>query len=184
LHARCARPSAARIVSSAPNLKLDLYLAHRNALVDYAASLVSCRAQAEDVVQEAWLRFNNRDSTEAAIDQPVGYLYRIVRNLAFDLSRRLATERRQPGSESLLETLSDDSPGPEQQASSSAELRIVNAALAELPERVRRAFEMHRLDGHTLQHIATTLGISVGLAHQLVHQALCHCADRLEQANG
>ncbi|TBU79658.1 RNA polymerase subunit sigma-24 [Pseudomonas daroniae] len=169
---------------SLPPSKLDLYLTHRNALVDYAASLVNCRAQAEDVVQEAWLRFNSRDRAESVIDQPVGYLYRIVRNLAFDLTRRLATERRQPGSENLLETLSDNSPGPEQQASSSAELRIVNAALAELPERVRRAFEMHRLHGHTLQHIAVTLGISVGLAHQLVHQALCHCADRLEQANG
>ncbi|KIQ05240.1 MULTISPECIES: sigma-70 family RNA polymerase sigma factor [Pseudomonas] len=169
---------------SPPSQKLDLYLAHRNALVDYAASLVSCRAQAEDVVQEAWLRFNSRGSAEAAIDHPVGYLYRIVRNLAFDLSRRSVTERRQPGSASLLETLSDDSPGPEQQASSITELRIVNTALAELPERVRRAFEMHRLEGHTLQHIAITLGISVGLAHQLVHQALCHCADRLEQANG
>jgi RNA polymerase sigma-70 factor (ECF subfamily) len=84
----------------------------------------------------------------------------------------------------LLETLSDDKPGPEQQASTSAELRIVNAALAELAPRVQRAFEMHRLEGHTLQHIAATLNISVGLAHQLVHQALCHCADRLEQANG
>lgn len=178
----CTAPGS--LIVSSPSNKLDLYLAHRNALVDYAASLLNCRAQAEDVVQEAWLRFNSRDSAKAVIDQPVGYLYRIVRNLAFDLSRRIATERRQPGSESLLETLSDDSPGPEQRASSSAELRIVNAALAELPERVRRAFEMHRLDGHTLQHIAITLGISIGLAHQLVHQALCHCADRLEQASG
>ncbi|SDH64791.1 RNA polymerase sigma-70 factor, ECF subfamily [Pseudomonas flavescens] len=169
---------------SPPSHKLDLYLTHRNALVDYAASLVSCRAQAEDVVQEAWLRFNSRASAEAVIDQPVGYLYRIVRNLAFDLGRRIATERRQPDSGQLLDTLSDDSPGPEQQASSITELRIVNAALAELPERVRRAFEMHRLEGHTLQQVAVALGISVGLAHQLVHQALCHCADRLEQANG
>ncbi len=172
------------IVPSTPNPKLDLYLAHRLALVDYAASLLSCRAQAEDVVQEAWLRFSSRDSVDAVIEQPVGYLYRIVRNLAFDLSRRDATERRQPDGDDLLETLSDDKPGPEQQASTSAELRIVNAALAELAPRVQRAFEMHRLEGHTLQHIAATLNISVGLAHQLVHQALCHCADRLEQANG
>ncbi|WP_296271898.1 sigma-70 family RNA polymerase sigma factor [Pseudomonas sp. UBA6323] len=171
-------------MSSSPNSKLDLYLAHRNALVDYAAPILGCRAQAEDVVQEAWLRFNGRADEEATINQPVGYLYRIVRNLAFDLIRRVSSERQQADGERLLEELSDHKPGPEQQAASSDELRIVNAALAELPERVRRAFEMHRLEGHTLQHIAATLNISVGLAHQLVHQALCHCADRLEQANG
>ncbi|TBV08664.1 sigma-70 family RNA polymerase sigma factor [Phytopseudomonas dryadis] len=163
--------------------KLELYLAHRAALVDYATPIVGCRARAEDVVQEAWLRFNGHGQDAVVIDKPLNYLYRIVRNLAFDLTRRLATERRQPGGEALLEELSDQTPGPEQQASSSDELRIVNAALDELPARTRQAFEMHRLGGHTLQHIAATLGISVGLAHQLVHQALCHCADRLEQAN-
>lgn len=171
-------------MSSPPSSKLDLYIAHRTALVDYAAPILGCRAQAEDVVQEAWLRFNGRADGEAPISQPVGYLYRIVRNLAFDLTRRMTSERRQPGGEELLDELSDDSPGPEQQAASVDELRIVNAALAELPERTRQVFEMHRLEGHTLQYIATTLNISVGLAHQLVHQALCHCADRLEQANG
>lgn len=171
-------------MSLPPNSKLDLYLAHRNALVDYAATIVGCRAQAEDVVQEAWLRFNGRSDDAVPISQPLGYLYRIVRNLAFDLIRRVASERQQANGEDLLDDLSDHGPGPEQQAVSSDELRIVNVALAELPERVRRAFEMHRLEGHTLQHIAATLNISVGLAHQLVHQALCHCADRLEQANG
>lgn len=171
-------------MSPPSNPKLDLYLAHRNALVDYAAPIVGCRAQAEDVVQEAWLRFNGRADNDAPISQPLGYLYRIVRNLAFDQTRRVTSERRQPGSEELLVELSDDSPGPEQQAAGIDELRIVNAALAELPERTRQVFEMHRLEGQTLQHIAATLNISVGLAHQLVHQALCHCADRLEQANG
>lgn len=171
-------------MSSSSRSKLDLYLVHRNALVDYAAPIVGCRAQAEDVVQEAWLRFNGRADDDTPINQPVGYLYRIVRNLAFDLLRRISSERQQADGERLLEALCDHNPGPEQHATSSDELRIVNAALAELPERVRSAFEMHRLEGHTLQHIATTLNISVGLAHQLVHQALCHCADRLEQASG
>lgn len=172
------------IVPPAPNAKLELYLAHRSALVDYASAMAGCRAQGEDLVQEAWLRFNAREAGSEAIEQPIGYLYRIVRNLAFDLGRRTATEKRQPGSEALLEELADQAPGPEQQAVSSDELRVVEAALQELPTRTRQAFEMHRLNGMTLQQIAAALEISVGLAHQLVHQALCHCADRLEQAHG
>jgi hypothetical protein len=37
--------------------KLDIFLRHRADLIDYAAPIVGCRARAEDVVQEAWLRF-------------------------------------------------------------------------------------------------------------------------------
>jgi len=75
--------------------KLQLYLAHRAALLDYAAPIVGCRARAEDVVQEAWLRFS-RQQDDADIRHPASYLYRIVRNLALDQTRRTATEKAQP----------------------------------------------------------------------------------------
>src|SRR3546814_20421537 len=84
--------------------KLNLYLRHRAELIDYATPIVGDRALAEDVVQDAWLRFSEAGSHDAKtrlIRQPVGYLYRIVRNLALDISRRqtaenLADETRLP----------------------------------------------------------------------------------------
>jgi len=158
--------------------KLDLYLAHRSALIDYATSIAGARSQAEDVVQEAWLRFANaRNSGE--IGNPVGYLYRIVRNLALDLTRRTASEQRDPDSPQQLLSLPASTPSPEDQACDQDALDVIATALAELPTRTRIAFEMHRLGGHTLQHIASHLGISIGLAHQLVRDALSHCASRL-----
>lgn len=81
--------------------KLQLYLSHRAALLDYAAPIVGCRARAEDVVQEAWLRFSRQDDS-ADIRHPASYLYRIVRNLALDQTRRNATEKAQPGGDELL----------------------------------------------------------------------------------
>ncbi len=167
-----------------PANKLDLYLSHRAALVDYAAPIVGCRSRAEDVVQEAWLRFSGRDEQGAGVNNPVGYLYRIVRNLALDLTRRVATERRSPDGDAILAEMPSAAASPEQQAASQDELQVISDALSELPERTRTAFEMHRLGGFTLQQVAAALGISLGLAHQLVHDALSHCADRLEQANG
>ena len=68
---------------------------------------------------------------------------------------------------------------PEQVVLHRDQVRIVIAALAELPPRTRRAFELHRLQGQTFPVIARRLGISVGLAHRLVKDALTHCADRL-----
>ena len=60
---------------------LALYLAHRRELVNYANGIVGDRAQAEDLVQEAWLRFG-AVAERRLLEEPIGYLYRIVRNLA------------------------------------------------------------------------------------------------------
>ncbi|KIQ30608.1 sigma-70 family RNA polymerase sigma factor [Pseudomonas viridiflava] len=163
--------------------KLDLYLAHRSALVDYATPIVGCRARAEDVVQEAWLRFNGREDQTLSINNPVGYLYRIVRNLSLDLTRSMATEKRQPDSDALLAELPAVTASPEQEVVGQDELQQVADALARLPERTRMAFEMHRLGGYTLQQVASALGISVGLTHHLVHEALSHCAAWLDRGN-
>ncbi|WP_119301504.1 sigma-70 family RNA polymerase sigma factor [Dongia deserti] len=160
------------------SVRLDLFLAHRSALIDYAQPIVGCRARAEDVVQEAYLRF--AAATERADDtilQPVGYLYRIVRNLALDWARHLAQEDRPPPG--AMERLASAAPSPEQATVDRDQLRIVIAALDELPPRTRRAFELNRLQGETFPAIARQLGISVGLAHRLVKDALTHCADRL-----
>lgn len=164
-----------------PDSKLDIYLANRQALVDYVAPIVGGQAQAEDVVQDAWLRFDARDTRP--VQRPVAYLYRIVRNLALDLTRRLHSDKYQPGGAELLETLVAATPSPEHQLYHQDELSQLEDALAELPERTRIAFEMHRLGGCTLQQVANHLGISVGLAHSLVRTALTHCAERLGEGD-
>lgn len=158
--------------------KLSLYLQHRAALVDYATPIVGCRNRAEDVVQEAWLRYSGL-GPEVTLRQPAAYLYRIVRNLALDLTRRLQYEPR-PGEDlAALDALGSDAHCPARSAAGQDALRQLAAALDELPLRTRTAFEMHRLGGYTLQQIAIHLGISVGLAHRLVQEALQHCLVRL-----
>ncbi|MFV3404757.1 sigma-70 family RNA polymerase sigma factor [Pseudomonas sp. NY15463] len=160
--------------------KLELYLAHRPALVDYAAPIVGCRARAEDVVQEAWLRLSSQP-LDAEIRHPASYLYRIVRNLALDQTRRTATEKAQPGGDEILAELPASTASPEQSVSQQSELGAISRALEELPLRTRTAFEMHRLGGYTLQQVANHLEVSVSLVHQLVHDALRHCLERLEE---
>lgn len=165
-------------------LTLDLYLHHRLALIDYAQPIVGCRARAEDVVQEAYLRLASADDTRAPADpirQPVGYLYRIVRNLALDCVRHRALEG-DPATPEQRDAMPAAIPTPEQQALDRDQIRRLVAALDELPSRTRCAFEMHRLGGQTFPEIACHLGISVGLAHRLVKQALTHCAQRLDES--
>ena len=159
---------------------LALYMAHRGDLVNYASKIVGDRAHAEDVVQEAYLRF------DAAVDErrpgePLAYLYRIVRNLSLDVRRHVARDRarQMPDGEATAREVGADDPSPEAEAGAREQLQAMMAAMAELPERTRIALEMHRFGGCTFKTIAEHLGISVGLAHALVIDGLEHCRERL-----
>ena len=147
--------------------ELDIYMTHRAQLVSYANRIVYDVGYAEDVVQEAWARLN-RASHAQPIDEPVRYLYRIVRNLSIDLLRRLSREgyRTSMDIEIASQIIADDNPSAETILIAREDIRIVLDAIAELPERERIAIEMYRFGDFKLREIAEHLEISVGLAHR------------------
>jgi len=157
---------------------LALYLAHRGALVNYASTIVGDRARAEDVVQEAWLRFGAA-AENRPLEEPVGFLYRIVRNLAVDGRRRLTREGRTVEADHDAVDVPLDYPSPEAEAVAREELRLLRRAIAELPERTRVALEMRRFGGLKLREIAARLGVSVTVAHEIVAEGIAHCRRRV-----
>jgi len=157
---------------------LETYRLHRRQLVDYAASIVGDRARGEDIVQEAFIRLGKATASRE-VAEPAGYLRRIVRNLALDWLRRHAGEVRLFDTDTGIEDAIEDRPSLEDELAHREQLRILAEALSELPERTRRALEMHRFEGLKLREIAERLDISVTLAHSLVFQALDHCRRRL-----
>jgi RNA polymerase sigma factor (sigma-70 family) len=161
---------------------VDLFMAHRGELVEFASSVLGNHARGEDVVQEAWLRFDGVIK-HRFLDEPLGYLFRIVRNIALDHRRQRVREGRYiiaPVNDAA-ETAPADRPSPEAEILHREQLSIVEAALAELPERTRLAIEMHRLEGRKLREIADRLGISITLAHGLIAEGLEHCRRRLRR---
>jgi RNA polymerase sigma factor (sigma-70 family) len=95
-----------------------LFVEHRRSLIDYATRIVGSRAHAEDVVQEAWLRFDEV-SRQRLLDEPLSYLYRIVRNLALDGRRSQAREARYlvRGADLRAEGVAEDRPSSSGDAS-------------------------------------------------------------------
>lgn len=159
---------------------LDIYMRYRRELVSYASGIVGDPGRAEDVVQEAYLKFRAA-AGGTAIEDPVGYLYRIVRNLAFDGRRRLVLERRYFGDYGgqALEQVAEQRPSPEAELIGRQQVERLRAAMAELPERTRIALEMHRLGGCKLREIAERLGISESMAHVLVKDGIKFCQRRM-----
>ncbi|WP_244987575.1 sigma-70 family RNA polymerase sigma factor [Komagataeibacter oboediens] len=163
---------------------LALYSVHRRDLVNYAKRFTGDLGRAEDIVQEAWLRLEEA-SRKSSFHAPRSYLYSIVRNLAFDGSRR---ERREGlhvalgDFDTVAKTVAAAQPDAEQVLAHHEEIDQLRAALAELPERMRIAFEMHRFGDRKLREIAAFLGISVASAGLLVTEALEHCKERLNRS--
>lgn len=158
------------------HIRDEIYGAHRRALVAYAERIAGDRAEAEDVVQDAWLQLRKALDRETLRD-PVPYLYRIVRNLAIDSRRRAGRQARhlsEDGGQAIAE-IADEAPSPEAVIGTKAELLCVEQALAALPQRQRIAIEMYRLGGFKLREIADRLNISVSLAHLEIAKGLAEC---------
>lgn len=157
-----------------PSDTTALFVQHRSSLIDYAARIVGSRVQAEDVVQEAWLRLRLAEEQRTVLE-PVAYLYRLVRNLAIDTRRKLSREILQASSEQTTLGVPDGAPSAERTAEAKDELRLVLEALAALPERTRIAVRMNRIEGRTLQEVAAHLDLSVTRTFTIVAEGVAHC---------
>lgn len=141
---------------------------------------------AADIAQETFLRVLTVGSRMGADrepdgDNPRGYLLRVARNLSIDLGRR---EGRSPfigAAIDLYEAAPDQAPSQEARLSDRQKLAAVAAALDELPERTRRAFEMHRLGERTIAEIAEALGLSVSRTAALIKDAYHHIRSRVAE---
>ena len=157
---------------------IDLFLARRPRLVQLAHRIIGCQCLAEDVVQETMLKICE-NGLEGDVKSPTAYLFRMVRNLAIDCARRRAREMRLGDPEEGAPELVAPCPCPETTMARCQALRIVMAALQELPERTRHAFELHRIEGVSQRDIASRLQVSPTLVNFMVRDAHNHCRSRL-----
>ena len=77
---------------------------------------------------------------------------------------------------SLLST----TPGPDQTAHASDIRRKVNQSMERMSVTERTAFVLRHFEGHTLEHIGTTLGLSLAATKQCVFRAVRKVRQDLE----
>ena len=151
-----------------------LFVAHRSQLRYAAMKIIGTQEQAEDVVQDAYVKVMEM-AVMFDIKQPLAYLFQLVRNLAIDRHRRASLESRffVGEEEGLLAPATNGT--PEASAINMQQLRLVADALGKLPERTRRAFELYRLGGHTQREIADQLDVSATLVNFMIRDAMTCC---------
>ncbi len=154
------------------NGAFELFVTKRSALVEYATPLVGDRGRAEDIVQEAFLRFAPAVQQGTIVEEPIRYLYRIVRNLAFDVHRKKMRELRQEKSEPEWWMLPDMPRTPEENLIEAETVSRLQAAMETLPAETRIAIEMNKFGGYTFAEIAEHLAIPLPTVHRMVTKGM------------
>jgi RNA polymerase sigma-70 factor (ECF subfamily) len=167
-----------------------LALAHMDAAYNLAYWLVRNRDDAEDVVQDAYVRaFRAYDTVTSEDIKP--WLLTIVRNVAY---RWLSVRKRAANVISLDGALSgpdegaaaeleiaSDAPSAEDVLVGRAEQALVRAALAELPAAFREVIVLRELEGLTYQEIAKVTAVPIGTVMSRIARARDQLRERLTQ---
>lgn len=156
----------------------DAFAALRPRLFAIAYRMLGTRADADDVLQDAWLRWQAAD--QAALQSAEAWLVTVVTRLAIDRLRAARTEREAYVGWWLPEPLvTPASATPEGAAERAGELSL---ALLRVLERLgpeeRAAFLLRQVFEQDYAEIAALLDKSEAACRQLVHRA----AERVQQA--
>jgi RNA polymerase sigma-70 factor (ECF subfamily) len=140
-------------------------LEKRASLVRFFTLRTSSPAEAEDIVQDIYLKIARVEST--SVESAAAFLYRLGMNAMLDRvrARRRRTARDgayydahvggSPGDEPEA-----DAPDPEAVIEARRRLKALLASVKELPDQCRKVFVMHKIDGLSYAEVAAALGIS------------------------
>jgi len=149
---------------------------HARRLRALAYRMLGSRAEAEDIVQDAWLRWAEVD--EATIEHAGAFLSRLVTNLCLDRLRSAAVQREHYVGVWLPEPMLEDealfgwTPGPEKQAEFAHDVSIAfMLALERLSPLERAAFLLHDVFDLGYDEIARHLDRSEASCRQLISRA-------------
>ena len=144
---------------------------HRGRLFGLAYRMLASRAETEDVVQDAYLRWHQQD--RAAIRNPEAWLVTTTTRLALDRLRAVKAAREAYVGPWLPEPLmATELPAPDRQVELASDLSVAFLVLLErLAPEERAAFLLHDVFDLGYGEIADALGRSEAACRQVVHRA-------------
>ncbi|BAZ93538.1 DNA-directed RNA polymerase [Thiohalobacter thiocyanaticus] len=151
----------------------DFYRQHHSWLQQLLRRRAGCSETAADLAQDTFLRLLSRDEDLSRIDSPRAYLTRIAQGLLANHWRRRDIEQ------AYLDALSRQpealAPSPEVHHLIVETLYRLDAALRDLPEQVRQAFLLSRLEGVRYADIAAEFGVSERMVKKYIARAMLQC---------
>jgi RNA polymerase sigma-70 factor (TIGR02957 family) len=154
----------------------DPFVAHRSLLFTVAYEMLGSAADAEDVLQEAWLRWADVDHSQ--VRDPRAYLIRVVTRQALNQMRTLSRRREQYVGEWLPEPLlTSPDVAEDVQLAESVSIAMLTV-LETLGPTERAVFVLREVFEMSYAEIALAIGKSAAAARQIARRAREHVAAR------
>ncbi|HEY3469825.1 MAG TPA: sigma-70 family RNA polymerase sigma factor [Amycolatopsis sp.] len=146
----------------------EAFDARRDRLRAVAHRVLGSHADAEDVVQEAWLRLSRQDA--ATIDNLDGWLTTVVGRISLDVLRARKARPEAPYDEVVVEV--DEAPAPEEDVALADSVGLALLVVLEsLGPHERLAFVLHDLFAVPFEEIGRILGKSTAATKMLASRA-------------
>jgi len=148
----------------------EVFEQHRAHLRAVAQRLLGSAAEAEDAVQEAWLRFSRADTSD--VHNIAGWLTTVVSRVSLDALRSRAARREQPAGWEIPEPPDTAGPDPQEEAQLADSVgRALLVVLDRLAPAERVAFVLHDVFGLAFAEIGPVLSRSPDATKKLASRA-------------
>lgn len=155
----------------------DIFESHRSRLFGTAYRMLGTRADAEDVLQDAYLRWHEAAGND--IQSPTGFLVTVTTRLCLDRLRHLKKVRGQDKAPWLSESIVEDCvSSPEEECEIADEVSAAFLAVLErLGPEARAAFLLREVFDYDYPEVARMVGKSESACRQLIHRSRTHLRD-------
>jgi RNA polymerase sigma-70 factor, ECF subfamily len=151
---------------------VDIFDELRVPMSQYLRCLGLSQEDSEEIVQETFFRLFKRLRDEGQGGNPHGWAFRVARNLAIDKyrdQRRCTTQSPQEWA-GLSDSLTDQSPNPEEFLMSREEVARINQAISSLSRRQAQCVYL-RSEGFRHREIADLLGVTMATVAESLRRA-------------
>ena len=161
----------ARLSNGDEQAFLALFHAHKNKLFQYSMRYVRCRAVAEDIVQDTFLKIWEHRSGLSSECSFGAYLFRIARNQIFNQFKKAAHHAAYEkfSADESLENLNHQT---EWEVFSADYEEHLQKAVEQLPSQRQRIFKLSRTEGLSHEQIAQELNLSKNTVKVQINKAL------------
>lgn len=158
-----------------------LYILSSGKLFAVTMRIMKDRAEAEDVLQEAFIRiWQKANSFRPGHAKAISWLVTIARNLAID---RLRARQMPVAPMEMAQDIPDDKPTPETETSNSETRAQLEACLAELEKNRADAVRSAYLEGYSYQELADRFNAPLNTIRTWLRRSLLRLRSCLEQSS-
>lgn len=168
------------MTAAARHQRLDAVVADfRTPLLRFFQRRVGPGEDADDLVQDVFSRLAAQDLD--SIENVQGYLFQIAANVLRDKARRAGVRGIVAPAPEGFDIVDEAAFSPERILQSREAVKLMVAALYELPETVRIVFSQYHFDGVAQVEISRRLGLSLSTVEKHMARANSHLLYRLRK---